>query len=152
WFHEATNVPLATNASYTFASAQPADAGTYSVIISNLYGMATSDVATVQIVFPPQITQPPSNRIAAAGTTVDLAVAATGTPPLAYQWWGSSGAILEATNTNLTLSNIQTNQAGNYFVVVANPFGAVTSSVANVMVYIPVNIISQPIRLCQLMA
>ena len=44
-----TNLPGAASASYSIASAQLTDAGSYRCIVSNYYGMGTSTVATVSV-------------------------------------------------------------------------------------------------------
>jgi hypothetical protein len=144
WIHNGTNVPSATNASLPIIGAQLTDAGSYSVIASNLYGIATSGVATVSIVLPPVITQSPSNWVAAVGTPVTLTASATGTAPLSYQWWHGAGPISGASSSAYVLGPVQTNQAGSYFVVVSNAYGIATSAVATVTVYVPVSISVQP--------
>mgnify|MGYP003352057663 CR=1 FL=1 len=53
---------------------------------------------------------------------------ANGTGPFTYQWRLNGTNILGATNNPLVLLGVQTNQAGNYSVVVSNPFGSATSS------------------------
>jgi len=75
---------------------------------------------------------------------LSLAVSASGTGPLAYQWWKSSGAISGATNAGFVLASVSTNDAGNYFAVVSSPFGTATSALATVTVYVPVTIRSEP--------
>ena len=49
-----------------------------------------------------------------------------------------------ATNSSLIVDPLATNDTGGYSVIVSNPYGVVTSSVASVFVYIPVNILSPP--------
>ena len=61
---------------------------------------------------------------------------ATGTAPLSYQWL-LGGTNISGANTNAyTRSNVQTNDAGNYSVVVTNIAGSVTSSVATLTVFV----------------
>ncbi len=48
------------------------------------------------------------------------------------------------TNANLNISGATTNDAGNYFLVVSNNYGAATSSVVSLTVNVPVYIITQP--------
>src|ERR1035438_2623628 len=48
------------------------------------------------------------------------------------------------TSSAFTLSNIQSNKAGNYLVVVTNAAGSVTSAVAILTVYVPAGIATQP--------
>jgi hypothetical protein len=62
------------------------------------------------------------------GTNVSLLATAFGTPPLLYQWQFNSNNIVGATNTLLSLVNVQAINAGVYSVVVSNAYGSVTSS------------------------
>ena len=55
-----------------------------------------------------------------AGTNALFTVAATGLGPLSYQWQFNGTTISGATNTNLTLNNVQPTNAGSYTVVVTN--------------------------------
>ncbi len=144
WLHSSAPIANATNSAYTITGAQLADAGSYSVVVTNLYGSATSSVATVTVVIPPGITVQPTNWTVAAGATVNLSVSASGTEPLSYQWLNSAGAIAGATNAAYSLSSAQTNNADGYYVVVSNPYGVATSTVATVFVYIPVSISVPP--------
>jgi hypothetical protein len=66
----------------------------------------------------------------AHGHTHNLVVAATGTGPLSYQWKRNGANIAGATNSTLTVSNVQSGSAGNYTVVVSNSAGSATSTAA----------------------
>ena len=77
---------------------------------------------------PPSITLQPTNQTVAVGVTVTFSVTASGTPPLSYQWNFNGTNIVGATNTMLTLTNVQLNQAGNYAVLVTNAYGSALSS------------------------
>ena len=54
--------------------------------------------------------------------------------PILYQWRNEVGDISGATNADYTLTNLQTNQAGGYQVVLTDSAGAITSSVATLTV------------------
>src|SRR6266536_1203930 len=63
----------------------------------------------------PVITTQPQSSTDISGTTATLWVAATGTPPLAYLWQKLSGTwsdLAGSTDTNLSISNVQTSHAG----------------------------------------
>ena len=83
--------------------------------------------------FPPGITAQPTNQTVVVGGTVTFTVMAGGTPPLSYQWNFNGTNISGATNTLLTLTNVQSSQAGNYAVLVTNTLGSVLSSNAVLM-------------------
>ncbi len=76
---------------------------------------------------PPLITVQPAGQTVLAGTNVTFSVTASGSPPLGYQWQLNSNNVAGA-NATLTLTNVQLANAGNYSVIVSNPFGTVTSS------------------------
>ena len=78
--------------------------------------------------FPPSIATQPTNQTVTVGGTATFSVTASGTPPLSYQWNFNGTNIGGATNTTLTLTNVQASQAGNYAVLVTNLFGSILSS------------------------
>ncbi len=84
----------------------------------------------------PTIITQPTNQTVFAGQTATFNVAVTGTPPLYYQWSVNNSNILNATNATLTLTNVQTDQAGSYSVLVTNMAGTTLSSNA-VLTVIP---------------
>jgi hypothetical protein len=76
----------------------------------------------------PSITAEPAGQTVVAGSTVTFTVTATGTPPLSYQWRFNGTNISAATATALTLTNVQSAQAGTYSVRTTNLYGSATSS------------------------
>ncbi len=92
----------------------------------------------------PNIIGQPTNETAAAGGTVTFTVNATGIEtanpttagdasiivPLSYQWLKNGTVLTDATNSTLTITNVQRSDVANYSVVVTNLAGSVTSSVA----------------------
>ncbi len=96
---------------------------------------------------PPQpaITlQPQSATNNVIGSSSTFGAVAMGAPPLSFQWYGPAGLIGGATASSLTLPDVQSSQAGSYYVVVTNNAGAVTSSVAILTVYRTPVITQQP--------
>ena len=69
-----------------------------------------------------------------AGQSASFTATPTGTRPYAYQWQLNGTNLVGATNAVLTLSNLQTNSAGGYSVVVNNGAGATTSAAAQLTV------------------
>ena len=90
---------------------------------------------TLTLELPPTIvTQPASNTLAAPGADVTLSVTAAGTPVLSYLWRFNNINQPSATNASLTLDNVQSTNGGSYVIVITNAYGAVTSTVANLLV------------------
>jgi alpha-tubulin suppressor-like RCC1 family protein len=89
---------------------------------------------TTNVMAPAIVTQP-TNQIVLRGNNATFTVMASGTAPLAYQWWLDGTTVLVgATNASLTLTNVQTTNSGNYSVVVTSLAGSVTSFNAGLMV------------------
>lgn len=79
----------------------------------------------------PSITNQPTARSVGVGSNTTFSVSATGNGLLRYQWrFNDTNALANATNTSLTLTNVQAANAGGYSVVVTDSLGAVTSAVA----------------------
>jgi len=78
---------------------------------------------------PNIITNSASITNAYAGDTYTFSATVNGGLPLSYQWYYDGMVISSATNSTLTLTGVQTNNDGSYYLVVSNPFGVVTSSV-----------------------
>jgi hypothetical protein len=82
-----------------------------------------------------------------AGSTVSFAAHALGTAPLTYNWFFSGGTLTNATNPTLSLTNITSAQAGNYWVVATNNYGSATSYVASLTLTNsvgPTNVVNSP--------
>ena len=71
-----------------------------------------------------------------SGYTVTFSVAVTGVSPPAYQWLENTTNLTDIGNLSgsatriLTITNLVTNNAGNYSVIVTNAFGSATSAIA----------------------
>ena len=76
----------------------------------------------------PTITTQPQNQTVAQGGTAIFSVAATATSPLTCQWFKDGVALIGATNTTLTLTNVQPNRIGYYSVGVSNAVTGVVSA------------------------
>ncbi len=81
------------------------------------------------------ITQPISAAVNVGADFTNLVVGA-GLVPFSYQWYTNGVAIAGATNASLILNAVSAaNASPDYYVVLTNIYGAVTSSVASLTVY-----------------
>ena len=92
--------------------------------------MTTNKFIIANFAQRPTIFSQPQSVPFGVGDTVSFTVAAGGVPPLAYQWQFNGSPIPAATNTLLTLTNVQASQAGAYSVVVTNRYGVAISDTA----------------------
>src|SRR2546423_3997841 len=84
------------------------------------------------------ISTQPQSQPGGVGGSVTFSNAASGSAPFSYTWRKNGTPIGGGTGQTLTLINLQTNDAGNYDVVVANWVGATTSQVAVLTINMPI--------------
>jgi uncharacterized repeat protein (TIGR03803 family) len=82
----------------------------------------------------PAITAQPQSQAVTAGSNVQFAVAVTGHPAPALQWYLNGAAISGATGATLSLAGVQATNAGDYTVTATNTYGSAASSKATLTV------------------
>ena len=108
WSLNGSNVVGATASAYSIPSAQTSMAGGYAVVVTNIYGSVTSAVANLIVGYPPVMVDQIPTVTTSNGNVTTLRCRVTGSNPLAYQWLRLGVAVIDATNTAITLTNIQT--------------------------------------------
>jgi dienelactone hydrolase len=119
--------------SLRFENAQPAQAGLYTLTVTNRTGAAAPSIANTTIL----VVEPPTDQEGAPGSTVTFAatVSAGGAAVSPGFQWQFGGVNVEGANTGtLVLTNIQPANAGVYTLVVTNnvDLSASFSAVLNV--------------------
>jgi len=137
WRRDGNLIDGATTSKLSLANLQYADAGDYTVEVSNFAGVTTSDAIPVRVVQPVTIEAQPGDMRGVLGGSVSLAVSAIGSDPITYQWTHNGEAIAGATSASLSLANLDEAAAGEYQVVVTNPTGSVLSDAATLVVDAP---------------
>ena len=134
WRFNGANISGATTTSYTVTNAQPADAGSYSVAVTNVAGTSNSANAILTVRIPVSITVSPASQLAPLGSNVNFTVAAEGDPAPAFQWRFRGTNISGANNSVFQIIAAQGTNTGNYSVVVSNLVNTVTSANAHLTV------------------
>ncbi len=145
WRKGSTNLPGATMATLTLPNVQPADAGTYRVVVSNAGGSLTSAAATLTVVLDPTITVQPLDETVTAGQAATFTVTATGTTPFLYQWRKDGVNIPGATSRTLQIPKAAPTDEGDYSVVVSNFADSSTSADATLTVNVPPVVTTSPV-------
>ncbi len=139
------NTNEAPGASATSPAAEPAAVNPSVVPAAGIPSTsATSTVAALTVVFPTTITAQPASQTVVNGASATLSVAATGTPPLSYQWYFNGNPISDAAAASYTIPGVAATNEGGYTVVITNFCGSMTSSVAALTVVFPPAITAQP--------
>ena len=85
----------------------------------------------------PAIAGQPASQVLTVGGTVTFSVVAWGSTPLSYQWYKDGVKLVDNANifgsasSTLTIQNLQLTDIGNYYVIIANSLGSITSTVAS---------------------
>lgn len=110
-------------------------------LVSDSQGNRVLSVSTGEIYFltpdvfsAPAISAQPAGQTVMAGSNATLSVTAAGSTPLYYFWLQNSNALAGDTNATLTLTNVATNQADLYSVIVSNLVGTTNSASAQLRV------------------
>jgi hypothetical protein len=137
----------ATNSTLTITNVGATNAGAYHAVVQNLFGSATSSVATLTVSAtngPPVITLQPANQ-GGFSRDITFTVGVIGAEPFHYQWLLNSNVITLASNSTanspaLFIPSATTNNNGSYQVAITNLFGAVTSAVARLALLPPITL------------
>lgn len=135
WQRDGVDVPGGSDATLVLPGVQMAQAGSYSVTVSNASGTVVSSAASLLVSAQavgnaPVVLVPPENRTINVGGATSFAVTASGTPPISYRWLFNGNPIPGAVGSTLALSGLQWANAGGYTAVVSNPYGSATSAPA----------------------
>ncbi len=140
WLKNNTAISGANGPTLSLTNVSDTNAGTYTVMVTNIYGAIISPGATLTIIDPPMITGQPASRTNMAGTTATFTVTASGAA-LSYQWLkntsnvlANGGNISGANTATLTLSSVATSDAAAYSVIVSNAAGSAASQPATLTV------------------
>ncbi len=141
WFLDGTNLvaTLTNSSSLVLSNAQLANAGSFQVVVSNQFGVATSAAASLAVtnLAPVITTFPQQDAQISIGGTFTFSVVAVGSQPMTYQWFfisafgGGTVSVAGGTNSSLTVSvpdSMSVPQAeGIYWVEIVNPHGTATT-------------------------
>ena len=104
----------------------------YYLVVSNIYGSATSSLASITVLTNISIIKPSpaTNAITllagssgAVGSSPDFTITALGAPPITYEWLTNGVVVPKATNNSLAFTNIQGSGPATILCIVSNSFG-----------------------------
>lgn len=137
WQKNGVDIPGATAASYSLAAAKLDDSGAlFGVVVGNAGGKLSSQTATLTVrPMAPALDVQPTADSATAGTAFSFTAHATGSQPLAYQWYRAGIALPGATGSTLKLDAVAFADDGvAYMVEVSNAGGTAQSHAASLNV------------------
>ena len=139
-----TNIDGATATNLVVVTSANPGTYNYQVIVTNIYGVATSAVASYVVLGlqPPELTQDTgtgdfgviTNILAFTNGSVNFYAAFLGAPPVTNQWLlqrdsgGGYTNIVGATNDLWVLTNVQSSSVGYYYLGATNAYGSSNST------------------------
>ncbi len=152
WNRGQSQIPGETGTTYTTPNTTLADNGeaiSVTVTSTSGYGTVTSNPAILTVVAPANvaITASPVSQTIVVGQSVTLAVAATGSPQINYQWFEDGAAVQSGPMNTFTPPVFTVAGSHTFYVVVSNSLNQVQSANAIVVVNnpVPVSITTQPL-------
>jgi Peptidase A4 family/Immunoglobulin I-set domain len=145
-----TPISGATSTTLSFTALQSDSGYEYEAVFTNSAGSATTSAATLTIYTAPTLSLNPSSATVAAGLTVSLSAAASGTPAPSVQWQVSTNGggnwtpISGATSTTLSFTALESDNGDEYEAVFTNSAGSATTSAATLTVTAAPAITTQP--------
>ena len=136
WRKNGSNLVGVTGSTNNIAFAQVTDAGSYTVLITNIAGSITNTPAMLTVIEPPSIAAQSSNQTVAAGSPISFFVVASGTSPFGYQWRKDGSNLVGELGATISIAAAQSPSAGSYTVIVTNAAGSITSIVATLNISI----------------
>jgi hypothetical protein len=128
WNFNGIPIPGATGSTYTISTAGAANAGNYTVTVTNGVMSVTSAVATIAV--GSQITSNPASVTILPTQTAAFSVAAQGLSPFTYQWYEvpsgatTGSAVPGATSSSYTTPPVDASYNGaQYYAIVTDPCG-----------------------------
>ena len=135
WYKGTSPISGATSTAYSFICALADDGASFSVIVTNDSGSATSGVAILAVSTNLLINAQPTSILRNEGSKAAFVLAAEGALPLSYQWYKGASMIPGATDQTLWLSNVQlTDDGTTYSARVSSPYTYLDSDPATLNV------------------
>ena len=126
WQFNGTNLLAATNLVLTLTNAQLSDTGSYSLLVSNIFGIVTNYVSLT--VAPTVVISPLQNQIAFLGGTAAFNLGLQTLIPVTYQWQFDGVNLDGETNSSLNLTNVPSTLGGTYSLIYYDAYENITNN------------------------
>jgi alpha-tubulin suppressor-like RCC1 family protein len=132
WKKDGEPIAGATLNHLDIPQALAADAATYTVVVTNLYGSVSADAVLTVLPAPLITQQPPATAVEIFGQPVTIGVQATGNGPLNYQWYRNGLPVAGANDASFTINALTAANAGLYSVKITDADGSRVSRLSRV--------------------
>ncbi len=144
WYKNGNALAGQTGSSLVLSNVSATDAGTYSVVVSDVCGNAVTNSASLTVNQNVAVVSWPVSLTNCPGSSASFSVSATGTG-LSYQWYLGGNALAGQTGSSLVLNSVSATDAGTYSVVVSGVCGSPVSQSASLTVNQNLAVASAPV-------
>jgi hypothetical protein len=130
WYKGSDPIAGATADTYNFNCAYADNNAIYKLIVTNLYGRATSAPVSLTVLTDLILVSSPAAISRNVGSMAAFRVETDGALPMTYKWYKGTTLIPGATNETLWLYNVQLSDTTNYSAQVNNPWFSTNSDPA----------------------
>jgi len=135
WFQNGATITGATGAPLVLTNVQFAQDGfVYTIVASNSFGVASTNITLHVIICPAVQTQPQNLTVTNTQSASFTVVSTNGVPAPTYQWFFNNGSIGGATNATFTITSAVASNEGTYRVQISNAACSISSSNATLLV------------------
>lgn len=135
WYKGTTPLAGATSDILSFICAYADNGVTYKVVVTNLYGSATSAPAALTVMTDLTLVSSPASITRNVGSKAAFIAVPGGALPVTYQWYKGATQIPGATDQTLWLSNLKsTDDQTTYYAHITNPWTNINSDPATLTV------------------
>ncbi len=143
WYFDDSPLDGATSSELIIPNIQQENSGMIRCVISNACGADTSGQVSLNVNTTAQITAHPSSGDYCLGEEITLLSTATGTQPIARQWYLNDSPVSDSTESTLTVTT-QPGDTAYYYAAYMNTCGTAYSDSAVISTNMPPAITEQP--------
>ena len=144
WYKNSIEIPSQISNQLIITNATLNDDASYYCVISNNSFSKQSNTVKLNVYEPPLIVKQPVSINTNPNTTVFFDASATGSSPITYNWYKGNTLISSSVNNLLYIFNTQTTDIANYYCVMSNQVGSVTSNTVQLSLNTPLAVVTLP--------
>jgi len=144
WYKNNLPIVSGTDKDLQIFNASVNDDANYYCVISNNGFFLQSNTVRLNVLAPPVIVTQPISINTNPNITIFFNTSATGSNPITYDWYKQNTLISSSTNTSLYIFNTQIADLGNYYCVISNQVGSVTSNTVQLSLNTPLDVVTLP--------
>ncbi len=145
WNLSGVALPGETNINLVIPTMQRANAGRYTVSLTDPASGSFITTPAAILSGPAVISEQPMSQAVTVGGNVSFSLTTTGIGPMAIQWRWNGTNLPGATSNTLTITNVRVVNEGSYSAVISDSYGSIVSSNATLVVLVRPQIIVSPL-------